>query len=258
MHPSAAAAPGRRPLEQCVREIVKADYAGDRRALERLDGELDAFLGDSATESRVRYWKGFARWRRAINGANEKETPPDLAADAEAAARELRRAGELDPAFVDARIGEMQCIGLEFFFDRERARDTTRAARLRALMSDLRASAADHPRYVWAWGMAYFTVPAEKGGGPENVIPAYHRALERMRNGAGRAGSPLDPSWGEAELHVNLAYSYLNRPGPDLALARKHVDEALRLVPYWHYARDVLRPQIEAAARRPAARAIGG
>lgn len=240
------------PLHELIRQILRADYAGDRPALDRLYGEADAFLGDKAVESRVRYWKGFAKWRRAINGANEEITPTNLAADVEIAADELRRSAEMDPGFIDARIGEMQCLGLMLFFDRERVGNDERIARLRTLMGDLKETAADNPRYVWAWGMAFFTVPPEKGGGPENVIKAYLKALDGIRNGAGEAKTPLDPSWGEAEPYVNLAYSYLNQPSPDLALARKYVDEAIRLVPSWHYARDILRPQIEGAARKAA------
>jgi hypothetical protein len=121
-------------------------------------------------------------------------------------------------------------------------------------MTGLKETAADNPRYVWAWGMAYFNVPAERGGGPANVIPAYLKALEEVRTGPSGAVAPLDPSWGEAELCVNLAYSYLNQPEPDLALSRKYVDEAIRIVPHWHYARDILRPQIEAAERKAAGR----
>jgi hypothetical protein len=247
----AAVDPKVQRLQGWIREVMSADYAGDRAALDRLYLEADAYLADTTVESRVRYWKGFAKWRRAMNGANEEITPTDLASDVEVAADQLRRSGELDPGFVDARIGEMQCLGLMLFFDRERA-DAERIARLRALMADLKDTAADNPRYVWAWGMAYFTMPPERGGGPANVIPAYLKALDRARSGAGAGRTPLDPSWGEPELCVNLAYSYLNQPTPDLALARTYVDDALRLVPSWHYARDILRPQIDAAAAKAA------
>jgi hypothetical protein len=66
-----------------------------------------------------------------------------------------------------------------------------------------------------------------------STIRAYLSALDGIRDGAGAARSPLDPSWGERELYVNLAYSYLNRPSPDLALAQQYVDRAIRLVPGW-------------------------
>ena len=55
-----------------VQAIQRADYQGDRPALSRLHQELSALPEDSATAARQRYWEGFALWRRAINGANEK------------------------------------------------------------------------------------------------------------------------------------------------------------------------------------------
>jgi len=82
------------------------------------------------------------------------------------------------------------------------------------------------------------------------VINAYLTALNAKRKSVRMFKTPLAPSWGEAELCVNLADSYLNQPTPDSALARKYVDEAIHLVPGWHYERDILRPQIEAARSR--------
>ncbi len=248
--PETTGAAGAPPLSELVQQIMTADYAGDRAALDRLFVKAEGYLGHKAVESRVRYWRGFAKWRRSINGANETPTPTDLVSDLDLAVVELRRSGELDPSFVDARIGEMQCLGLILFFDHERAADATLVARLRALLAELKGSAADNPRYVWAWGMAYFSAPPERGGGPANVIAAYLKALEGVRHGAGKPTTALDPAWGEAELNVNLAYSYLNQPSPDLALAKKYVDQALAIVPDWHYARDILRPQIEAAEKK--------
>jgi hypothetical protein len=237
-------------LQALTRQIMAADYEGDRAALDRLYGETDAFLADKSLESRARYWKGYTKWRRAMNGANEKPMPADLAADSLLCAEEMRRASEADPGFLDARVGEMSCVGISLFFDPPRAADEPRLARLRSLFQDLGQSAAGHPRYTWAWGMAAFGMPPERGGGPDNVIRAYLEALDKMKQGAGRSSSPLDPAWGEPELNVNLAYTYLNKPDPDLQRAKTHVDEAVRLAPNWHYAKDILRPQIEAAIRQ--------
>jgi len=46
---------------------------------------------------------------------------------------------------------------------------------------------------------------------------------------------------------MSLAWSYLRRREPDLAQAEIHGRRALELVPSWHYMRDILMPQIEAA-----------
>jgi hypothetical protein len=46
---------------------------------------------------------------------------------------------------------------------------------------------------------------------------------------------------------MSLAWSNLNRTAPDLAAADQYAHQALQLVPYWHYVRDILLPQIQAA-----------
>ncbi|MEP6768949.1 MAG: hypothetical protein ABJC61_09790 [Acidobacteriota bacterium] len=59
----------------------------------------------------------------------------------------------------------------------------------------------------------------------------------------------LDPSWGQPELLMNLAFANLNRTDPDVAAADRYARDALALVPYWHYIRDILIPQIEVAQK---------
>ena len=58
---------------------------------------------------------------------------------------------------------------------------------------------------------------------------------------------PLEPSWAEPELLVNLAWSNLHRTAPDLNSADQCAHSALHLVPYWHYVSDILLPQIQEA-----------
>ena len=60
---------------------------------------------------------------------------------------------------------------------------------------------------------------------------------------------PLEPTWGEPELLMSLAWSNLNRTTPDLKAAKQYAQAALKLVPYWHYVRDFLMPQIRAAEK---------
>jgi len=57
----------------------------------------------------------------------------------------------------------------------------------------------------------------------------------------------LEPSWGEPELLMNRAWSNLHRTTPDLKAAQHDAAAALILVPYWHYVRDILLPQIQDA-----------
>jgi hypothetical protein len=46
---------------------------------------------------------------------------------------------------------------------------------------------------------------------------------------------------------MSLAYSYLNRSSPDVSAAERNARAALGIVPYWHYVRDILLPQILAS-----------
>jgi len=57
-----------------------------------------------------------------------------------------------------------------------------------------------------------------------------------------------------SELLMSLAWSNLNRTTPDLTAAEQYAEAALKLVPYWHYLRDILMPQIRAAQAKAAKR----
>ena len=59
----------------------------------------------------------------------------------------------------------------------------------------------------------------------------------------------LDPTWGQPELLMDLAFANLNRAEPDIAAADRYARAALALVPCWHYIRDILIPQIETAKK---------
>jgi uncharacterized protein YciI len=78
--------------------------------------------------------------------------------------------------------------------------------------------------------------------------------LEAVRNQKRDVVDPLEPSWGEPELLMSLAWSNLNRTAPDLNAAEQGAQAALKMVPYWHYVRDILMPQIRAGqAKAPTA-----
>ena len=78
-------------------------------------------------------------------------------------------------------------------------------------------------------------------------INIYQRGLEAIRKQKSVSSDQLEPSWGEPELLMNLAWSNLHRKTPDLSAARTYAQSALTLVPYWHYVRDILMPQIQKA-----------
>ena len=100
-----------------VAQIQRADYEGDRAALQRLYGELGAFQGDSQFTARVAYWRGFALWRRALNGFNESAPPKELEEDLELAFTEFEKSSAADPAFADARIAEGSCLSNLIFLN---------------------------------------------------------------------------------------------------------------------------------------------
>jgi hypothetical protein len=50
-------------------------------------------------------------------------------------------------------------------------------------------------------------------------------------------------------LLMNLAWSKAHESTPDLKQAEQYANSALAMVPYWHYVRDILLPQIRAAMK---------
>src|SRR5262249_50433329 len=102
----AAAAPANDAREQAasiIAQIQRADYKGDRAAMQRGYDELKPFMEDAKLASRVRYWRGFALWRRAINGFNDAVDPKELEQNLNTALDEFKIAMEQDPKFVDAK-----------------------------------------------------------------------------------------------------------------------------------------------------------
>ena len=255
--PASRPASSEERLAQLVEQIRQADYAGDRQALRTLHDALGAAPAGSTPRALVLYWQAFARWRRAINGFNETPTPDDLEADLIGAGSEFESALEADPRFVDAQAGLASCLGMRMFL-RRKLDDESRAMlnRMLGLLEQARTLEPENPRLLWVRGPTEFWSP--KDSPPEKVderqaraIATYQRGLEALASS--RSGGPLRPSWGEPELHMSLAWTYLNRRLPDLEQAELHARQALALVPSWHYVRDILLPQIE-AARGTAAR----
>ncbi|HEY1906726.1 MAG TPA: hypothetical protein VGG91_11830 [Myxococcaceae bacterium] len=240
-------------LLQLVEQIRQADYAGDRQALADLQGKLAAAPTGNAPRSLVLYWRGFALWRRAINGFNETPTPGDLGTDASAATREFEASLKEDPKLVDAQAALAACIGLQMYLHGT-VDDEMRAmlARVKALLAEAQALEPENPRLLWVRGpMEWFT---PKGSPQEMLDERQARSIATYQRGLGglpaslRSGpEPLRPTWGEPELHMSLGWAYLKKREPDVAQAELHARKALALVPSWHYVRDILVPQIEAA-----------
>jgi hypothetical protein len=242
-----AANPARDSVIRIVDEIKRADYEGDRVALKRLRGELTPPPDDKWFASRELYWRGFALWRRAINGFNESPAPKDLEEDLNGAIADFNDSLIHDPAFVESKIGEASCFGyLAYLSMKDPARMQDMIQHSSSFLKDAMASDPDNPRLLWVLGPIRWSSLPERGGGQDKAFDLYRRGLEAVRTRPA-VSDPLEPSWGEPELLMNRAWSNLHRTTPDLKAAHTDAAAALLLVPYWHYVRDVLLPQIQDA-----------
>jgi hypothetical protein len=122
-------------------------------------------------------------------------------------------------------------------------------AKAGSTLKEAQAAEPDNPRLLWVLGPNLWWTPPERGGGQDKSIEAYEKGLEAARTRKENTTDPLEPSWGEPELLMSLAWSNLNRKEPNLRSAENYARQALALVPYWHYVRDILLPQIENAKR---------
>jgi hypothetical protein len=253
---TAKATPLNEPHDQIAAiasQILRADYEGDQAAMQRGFDDLKPFLEEKDLASRVRYWRGFAQWRRAINGFNDNVDPKELEQDLKTAIDEFKAATELDPKFVDAKVGTISCVGYLAFMNRK---DQTRAKELIAqfmvLLKEADEMAPDNPRVIWVHGPLLWNTPPEKGGGQEKTIENHERGLKAC-SGIKPTQDPIEPSWGKPELMLSLAYCYLNKKAnPDVNAAEHYARAALEIVPYWHYTRDILLPQILVAKAKTA------
>ncbi|MEW6211256.1 MAG: hypothetical protein AB1631_23020 [Acidobacteriota bacterium] len=247
----------REAAARIVAQIQRADYEGDRTALERLYNELAALVDDKEIGARVSYWRGFAMWRKAINGFNDSASPGEMEQSLKRAVEDFEAAMTKDPGFIDAKAARGSSMGLLMFLysrNPELAPEYKEPARLReyvlkaiAFLSEAEAAEPENPRVLWMLGPIRWNTPPERGGGQGKAIEVYEKGLKAARARKAAARDPLMPSWGEPELLMSLAWSSLNRSKPDFAAAEEYARSALALVPYWHYVKDILLPQIEAA-----------
>ena len=234
-----------------VAAIQRADYEGDREALSKLHDQLILTSSASQVNSRVSYWRGFALWRRALNGFNESAPQQELQADLDGAVADFDQAMHLDPEFADAKAAEAGCLmSLMFLNQKNEGYVKGTIPKLRKLAIEAQAAAPDNPRVLWVIGGGLWYRPVEAGGGQQKAMETYERGLKLLREPPSTNRDPLEPAWGEPELLMSLAWSNLHRAEPDLVAAEQRAREALKLVPYWHYVRDILLPQIVAAKTR--------
>jgi tetratricopeptide (TPR) repeat protein len=244
--------PSREPVIKIVGEIQRADYEGDRTSLKRLYEELTPVAQSTKLASRVRYWRGFALWRRAMNGFNESADPKELEEDLRQAVTEFGEALRIDPGFVDAKVGAISCLSnLIFLNQKNAARVQDLAAQAVPLRKEAEAAEPENPRLLWVLGPICWYAPPERGCGQDKAMEMDKKGLEAARKQKGVTSDPLEPSWGEPELLAALAWANLNRTEPDLKAAEQYARSAVDIVPYWHYVRDILIPQIQEAKKKP-------
>jgi hypothetical protein len=243
-----------------VTDIQRADYEGNRAELQRLREALQSVkapAGDRRFAAQIHYWQAFARWRRAINAFNEANAPDlaDVERDARQCVADFEASLKADPTFSEASIGMIGCLQTLAFLHRN---DVTKVMefvdRFRILFKENGQAAPDNPRFLWLLGGGqWYAVPGtsneELAKKQEQAFDTYHRGVALARKQP-RPSSVLEPTWGEPELLMSLAWSSLNQLKPDVSAAEKYAQAALVLVPNWHYVKNVLMPQIRAARSR--------
>ena len=240
-------------LTELVAAVRSADYRGDRDALDRLDAALGR-LPDSPLDEYRSYWRGFARWRRAINGFNEKPMPDDLTSDAEAALGHFKAALAKKPGWIEARLALAGCWGnLVYLAGKDEAKKQAILAEAIPNGRTLRTDAPDNPRVLWIVGGFQLSAPPPTGGDPVKAAATLRHGVEcAWREAlAGPAPPAWVPTWGGPENLMMLAYVYAKTALADKPAALASAHGALVSVPEWHYVRDVLLPQIKAMPDPP-------
>jgi hypothetical protein len=161
-----------------------------------------------------------------------------LQEDLKEALDEFDEASKQDPAFVDAKIGALSSVGFLAYSvhqqDPGSARIQDLIAQARQLLKDAEAAAPENPRLAWMIGPMIWNTPPERGDGQAKAMEGYEKGLKAIRNHKTTPSDSLEPSWGEPELLMSLAWSNLNRTTPDLNAAEQCARSAFELVPDWH------------------------
>ena len=227
--------------------VRSADYRGDRAALERLDRQL-AKVPDSPLDEYRAYWRGFARWRRALNGFNETPTPPDLESDLQAAVAQFKAALAKQPGWIEAKLALVGCSGnLVYLAGDDSAKRKAILDEYVPIGRTLLTEGANNARVLWIVGGLQMAAPPTTGGDPARASATLRKGVESAwREAAAEPPAPWAPSWGGAENLMNLAYLYSHSAIADKTAARAYAQGAVTAAPDWHYVRDILLPQIEA------------
>jgi hypothetical protein len=226
-------------------QIVDYDYRGELDQLDKAAGRAGNFADEANCQGPAAYWQGFAHWRYATNAANDPAVPKARIAERlDRSAIALRTAIAATPNDPEPKIALMGVVQMRPMFEQQGS-DSWRGAIIESqrLLAELEQISPRNPRFLWLRGGLHFWAPRPVGLGPDAALEAYRKGLDAMDPASGLQGS-LTPDWGKPELLMSIGYVAANRPNPDLLLAEIHVRAALQLRPDWHYARDILLPDI--------------
>jgi hypothetical protein len=224
-------------------KVMAADYGADLAGLAAVRSQLEPLKDDPALGYLADYWRGYASWRIAINGANASMSQDELRANLDRAAADFESSAHKKADFADAFAAASSVHG--WLTSLNRADPDVMKAHMESskrLLLKAEALEPNNPRVLWVRGGYFLFAPPAYGGSTEKAIEIYRKQVES--SAPLTPNSPL-PDWGKAEALMSLAFAHLNQPSPDLEAATKEAHEALALAPNWSYVKDILVPQIE-------------
>ncbi|MGD0941460.1 MAG: hypothetical protein ABR905_17310 [Terracidiphilus sp.] len=233
-------------LSAIAAQIRTADFEDDKIKLDELYETLAPFLQNESLAPSAHYWRGFALWRRALNGFNDSTSKEELDSNLSRASQEFAAAAAGRSGFVEATIGEVACEGTLVFLHHREPDQLQKHLQLDvALTKSLNETASDNPRFLWVLGGSLWNRPVAAGGSQTQAIETYHRGLTAITLEQDNPSDPIEPLWGKAELLMSLAWSSLHQATPDFDEADRYAHQALQIAPSWHFVRDILLPQIK-------------
>ncbi len=222
--------------------VMAADYRADLAELARLREVFAPLASDPEWGYLALYWAGFASWRQAINGANQRMPVDELKRHLERASADFAASLEAREDFADSHAAAALVEGWRIgFYGDDQARMREVIDRHRRHLERAKELDADNARVLWAAASPLMFLPPDRGGDPDRALATYERMAQVAQDPNPR--SPL-PDWGRAEAHMSLAYAYWRRPQSDFVAAEREARAALALVPEWAYVRDNLLPAI--------------
>jgi hypothetical protein len=228
--------------------VMDADYRGDLDRLAALRTEIAPLKDDPDLGYLADYWSGFASWRIGINGANAKMSAADLKVHLERAVNDFQSSMQKKETFADAYASAASIYGWLAFLNRaDAATMKTQIETSARLLARAEALESSNPRVLWVRGGVFLFSPPTAGGNIDRAIEIYRKQVT--------ASAPLNPNsplpdWGKAEGLMSLAFAHMIKSAPDLKTSATEAEAALKLEPRWHYVREVLIPQIEAATKK--------